>query len=117
MSTPHEVQSVAVAETAGQMEEARSDKWNRLEHLVWTERMLAALRKGVKGGVWLSVIDKVYRPSTLYAAWLKFKVNKGSAGSDHQSIGAFEKELMGTWGRAGGVAAQRRISHLMCRST
>ena len=32
---------------------------------VWTERMLEALEKGVKGGVWFSLIDKVYRPTTL----------------------------------------------------
>jgi RNA-directed DNA polymerase len=44
--------------------------------------MLEALEKGVKGGVWFSLIDKVYRPSTLYAAWLTVKANKGSAGSD-----------------------------------
>ena len=27
--------------------------------------MLEALEKGVKGGVWFSLIDKVYRPTTL----------------------------------------------------
>jgi RNA-directed DNA polymerase len=54
---------------------------------------MAALEKGVKGGVWFSLIDKVYRPTTLYAAWLKVKANKGSAGSDHQSIADFEQNL------------------------
>jgi len=55
--------------------------------------MLEALETGVKGGVWFSLMDKVYRPSTLYAAWLTVKANKGSAGSDHQSIETFERDL------------------------
>jgi RNA-directed DNA polymerase len=76
-----------------QAEEARPPVWEWVEHSVWTERMLEALEKGVKGGVWFSLIDKVYRPSTLNAAWLTVKANKGSAGSDHQSIKVFEREL------------------------
>jgi len=55
--------------------------------------MLEALEKGVKGGVWFSLIDKVYRPSTLYVAWLTVKANKGSAGTDRQSIRDFERNL------------------------
>jgi RNA-directed DNA polymerase len=64
-----------------------------VERSIWTDNMLAALETGVKGGVWFSLIDKVYRPSTLNAAWLKVKANKGSAGSDHQSIEDFERNL------------------------
>jgi hypothetical protein len=64
-----------------------------LERSVWTDRMLDALDKGVKGGVWFSLIDKVYRPATLYAAWLVVKANRGSAGSDRQSIQDFERNL------------------------
>ncbi|MCK7514668.1 MAG: hypothetical protein MZV70_68835 [Desulfobacterales bacterium] len=56
-------------------------------------------RKGGEGGVWFSLIDKVYRPSTLYAAWLSVKANKGSAGSDHQSIEAFERNLTQNLGK------------------
>jgi RNA-directed DNA polymerase len=82
-----------VPATAKQAEETRSDKWNWVERSVWTERMLEALETGVKGNVWFSLIDKVYRPSTLYAAWLAVKANKGSAGSDRQRIEDFEKEL------------------------
>ena len=67
----------------------------------WVERSrvdrtnAGALDKGVKGGVWFSLIDKVYRPKTLYAAWVAVKRNGGSAGSDHQSIKDFEKDLAG----------------------
>jgi RNA-directed DNA polymerase len=73
--------------------ETQLNKWGWVERSVWTERMLEALETGVKGGVWFSLMDKVYRPSTLYAAWLTVKANKGSAGSDHQSIEAFERDL------------------------
>jgi RNA-directed DNA polymerase len=55
--------------------------------------MLEALERGVKGNVWFSLIDKVCRPATLKAAWLSVKANGGSAGSDHQSIKEFERDL------------------------
>jgi RNA-directed DNA polymerase len=32
---------------------------------LWTEAMLAALQRGVKGGKWHSLIDKVWHPDTL----------------------------------------------------
>jgi len=68
-------------------------KWDWVDHSIWTERMLEALEKGVKGGVWFSLIDKVYRPGTLYAAWATVKRNAGSAGVDHQGIKDFERDL------------------------
>ncbi|MCH8553463.1 MAG: group II intron reverse transcriptase/maturase [Natronospirillum sp.] len=52
--------------------------------------MLAALGNGVKGRKWFSLIDKVYRPQTLFNAWLKVRENKGAAGVDAQSIERFE---------------------------
>ena len=55
--------------------------------------MLEALEKGVKGGVWYSLIDKIIRRDTLYAGWIKVKRNAGSAGTDHQSVKAFESNL------------------------
>jgi RNA-directed DNA polymerase len=73
--------------------------WDWVERSIWTERMLEALEKGVKGGVWFSLIDKVYRPTTLHAAWLRVKANKGSAGSDRQSIRDFERNLEGNLDR------------------
>jgi RNA-directed DNA polymerase len=51
--------------------------------------MLAALGNGVKGNKWFSLIDKVYRPSTLQAAWQQVKANKGAAGIDRQSVERF----------------------------
>jgi len=84
---------VTVSKETKQTGEIRPTQWDWVERSVWTERMLEALDKGVKGGVWFSLIDKVYRPTTLYAAWLTVKANKGSAGSDHQSIKDFERNL------------------------
>lgn len=61
-----------------------------LEASIWTERMVSALVNGVKGGVWFSLIDKVYAPKTLTLAWRKVKANRGAAGVDGQSIERFE---------------------------
>ena len=52
--------------------------------------MLETLDKGVKGGVWYSLIDKLWRVETLRLGWQQVKANKGAAGSDHQSIAQFE---------------------------
>jgi len=47
--------------------------------------MLSALDNGVKGGRWYSLMDKVYAPDTLKAAWQKVRANGGAAGVDGQS--------------------------------
>jgi RNA-directed DNA polymerase len=69
--------------------ETTPNQWAWVDRAIWTERMLAALGNGVKGGKWFSLIDKVYCPSTLQAAWQQVKANKGAAGIDRQSIGGF----------------------------
>lgn len=81
-------ESVPVSEKAKQTESAPS-QWVWVDRTVWTERMLAALGNGVKGNKWFSLIDKVYRPSTLQLAWEQVKANKGAAGIDKQSIEGF----------------------------
>ena len=59
--------------------------------------MLTALEKGVKGGRWYSLIDKVYKPITLQKAYRDVERNKGAAGVDHVTVEAYgdnlEKEL------------------------
>jgi RNA-directed DNA polymerase len=60
---------------------------------VWTERMLAALQKGVKGGTWFSLIDKVHPDRTLRAAFSQVAENEGAAGVDHVTISMFESHL------------------------
>ena len=52
--------------------------------------MVSALENGVKGGRWYSLMDKVYAPATLSAAWERVRVNDGAAGVDSQSIERFE---------------------------
>jgi len=82
----------AVPVKATQAGEA-SARWAWAEPTVWTERMLMALEQGVKGGKWFSLIDKVYRLTTLYVAFARVKANQGAAGVDHQSIEMFEQHL------------------------
>jgi RNA-directed DNA polymerase len=55
--------------------------------------MLTALDQGVKGGVWFSLIDKVYALRTLQTAWQQVRANHGAAGVDHVTIGMFERHL------------------------
>lgn len=64
-------------------------QWVWVETSIWTDNMLTALVNGVKGNKWFSLIDKVFRPKTLNAAWKQVKSNKGSAGIDKMSIEIF----------------------------
>ncbi|UCC32178.1 MAG: group II intron reverse transcriptase/maturase [Phycisphaerales bacterium] len=68
-------------------------RWGWTEPAVWTDRMLAALERGIKGGVWFSLIDKVYSLPNLRAAFAKVKANGGAAGCDHQTIAMYEADL------------------------
>jgi RNA-directed DNA polymerase len=56
---------------------------------IWTEAMLAALQRGVKGGKWHSLIDKVYRLETLELGWAQVEKNAGAAGVDRMSVERF----------------------------
>lgn len=88
---PREAESAGVPEKAKQAEatERRRERWSWVEPVVWTDRMLAALEDGVKGGRWYSLLDKVYAERTLRAAWQRVERNSGSAGVDRQSVQAF----------------------------
>ena len=67
------------------------------EPCVWTERMLAALQSGVKGGKWFSLHDKSCHFRTLQRAWEQVSQRKGSGGIDGVTIADFtrhaEREL------------------------
>jgi RNA-directed DNA polymerase len=65
-------------------------QWGWVELSIWTERMLAALDKGVKGGKWFSLIDKVHPERTLRTAFSQVAENEGAAGVDHVTISMFE---------------------------
>ena len=68
-------------------------RWAWTEPAVWTERMLTALEKGVKGGVWFSLMDKVESPRALQAAWGKVQANQGSGGVDGQTVQQFAEAV------------------------
>ena len=52
MSRSTDQQPATVPETATQA--GPTDRWWWVEPTVWTQRMLTALEKGVKGGMWPS---------------------------------------------------------------
>lgn len=88
-SKQSESEAPGVPKAATQGAQAQGRDWSWVEACVWNERMLAALENGVTGGKWFSLIDKVYRPATLQAAWRKVAANAGAAGVDRQSVEQF----------------------------
>jgi RNA-directed DNA polymerase len=57
--------------------------------VVWTDRMLTTLERGVKGAKWFSLIDKVYDARTLRAASEAVCARKGAGGVDGQTVEQF----------------------------
>lgn len=55
--------------------------------------MLEALERGVKGGKWYSLIDKVCTVEVLEAAFARVARNRGAAGVDHVTVEMFESQL------------------------
>ena len=70
-----------------------SERWEWVEPSVWNAKMLTTLERGVKGGKWFSLIDKVWKLDNLYRAFKSVKANKGAAGVDKQSIANYESNL------------------------
>lgn len=66
------------------------ERFNWVETSVWTDKMLTALERGLKGDKWFSLIDKVCSERNLKASWERVKRNGGSAGIDKQTIERFE---------------------------
>lgn len=93
MNTPKEATSAGVANEPKQVEEALRQRWRWVEPAVWTERMLEALVRGVKGGKWFALIDKVYDPRNLRSAFGRVWGNRGAPGSDGQRLEQFEARL------------------------
>jgi RNA-directed DNA polymerase len=83
-------QGKAPAVSARTKQGAEARDWSWVEASVWTDRMVSALENGVKGGRWYSLMDKVYAPATLEAAWEKVWANAGAAGVDRQSVERFK---------------------------
>ena len=80
---------VSTTKQGTETHQAERRRW--VEATIWTERMLAALDNGVKGGKWFSLIDKAFRPTTLEAAWRQVAANKGAAGVDGISVERFRQ--------------------------
>jgi len=68
-------------------------RWSWVEPSVWTEHMLETLERGVKGGKWHSLIDKVYQETSLRAGWSRVESRGGTGGVDKVSIAMFGKRL------------------------
>jgi RNA-directed DNA polymerase len=60
---------------------------------VWTDRMLATLETGVRGGRWHTLMDKVFALPSLFDASERVLENEGVAGVDHQTTEEFGKDL------------------------
>lgn len=89
MSEPASVPGVSRARQAGDVRA----RWAWAEPCVWTDRMLATLETGVKGGKWFSLVDKVWREENLRTAFERVAANKGSAGVDHVGVAAYGGRL------------------------
>jgi RNA-directed DNA polymerase len=92
MSSTKETTPATVPFLATQAGEVRA-RWAWTEPSVWTDRMLTALETGVKGGVWFSLMDKVFSDRNLFSAYGKVAANGGAAGVDHVTIEDFTHDL------------------------
>ena len=92
MNAPKEQEPASVAQRPQQAGEAHGQQWWWVEPSVWTDRMLTALERGVKGDKWFRLIDKVYGERNLKSAFERVKGNDGAAGVDGQSVRQFENK-------------------------
>jgi RNA-directed DNA polymerase len=90
MTTRPQQPPAAVPETAKQAGDARA-RWAWTEAAVWTDRMLTALEKGVKGDQWFSLIDKVANELNLFVSSSQVARNKGAPGIDRVTVDQFAK--------------------------
>ena len=92
MAAVQEIKPSPVPASATQGGDVR-ERWLWTEPAVWTDRMLTALEQGVKGGVWFSLMDKVFAGSNLEASYGKVAANEGAPGVDHVTVEAFGTAL------------------------
>lgn len=78
---------------APQPNQKSADLWTHYgaERGIWSEAMLIALERGVKGNKWFSLADKVVSERTLGKAWEQVRANTGSCGVDRIDVGYFAK--------------------------
>lgn len=82
---------VPLAQQAGEVTGHRL--WQVAEPRVWTARMLTTLIKGVEGGKWFRLFDKVFLERNLLAATQQVARNDGAPGVDHVTVGEFARQL------------------------
>jgi RNA-directed DNA polymerase len=80
---------VPLAQQAGEI----LSRWRWVEPSAWTVRMLTTLERGVEGGKWFRLFDKVFSERNLLAAFQQVASNDGAAGVDHVSVAQFERGL------------------------
>lgn len=76
-----------------QQAEADHPLWRWAKPCVWTTRMLTALVKGVEGGLWFRLFDKVFAERNLLAAYQQVAKKKGAAGVDHVTTTQFGQQM------------------------
>ena len=67
-------------------------QWEWTEAAVWTERMLATLEGGIKGGKWFSLIDKVWKMENLQRAVEKVAKGKSQKKADGRKCRQYAQE-------------------------
>jgi RNA-directed DNA polymerase len=94
MNSTKEITPAAVSRPVGttQAGEVRA-RWAWTEPSIWTDRMLTALETGVKGGIWFSLMDKVFSDRNLFSAYSKVAANGGAAGVDKVTVESFTRDL------------------------
>ena len=70
-SDANEKRPAAVPERAKQGGETASTEWAWVERSIWTERMLEALHRGVKGGVWFSLAGRSHTSRSMGSTALR----------------------------------------------
>ena len=67
-------------------------QWEWTEAAVWTERMLATLEGGIKGGKWYSLMDKVWKMENLQRAVAKVAHGKSQKKADGRKCRRYAEE-------------------------
>jgi RNA-directed DNA polymerase len=93
MTDASQVFDPAVVPERASLAGAVRTRWAWSAPEVWTEPMLMALERGVRGGRWFTLIDKVYARPTLRAAFARVKANRGAPGVDHVTVTMFDQRL------------------------
>jgi RNA-directed DNA polymerase len=67
-------------------------EWEWTEEVVWTERMLATLERGITGGKWYSLYDKVWKMENLQRAVEKAAAGKSPKKADGRKCRLYAKQ-------------------------